>query len=244
MGAQNRAYLRNLARLYADGRPAGANAFVVDSDASANAVSLDTLINGQIAQFYDLLVQARGADYYVTDAALAVVAGTALYSLPADFYQLLTLSLTWAANDVELMHPTSQRERITYGNWNTWGRYAPKAYRLRGTQAAPRTVEIFPTPTSAVAANVRYIPVYAPLTDDTTTVDFCDGWEKLVCLGAAIEYRAIAEKDAGALTRLYAEQLARIEGLANQRDATYAEQVQDVFPEQSVDEYRGDRRWI
>lgn len=245
MGAVNRAFLRNLARLYADGRPSGTNAFVIDSDATANAVSLDTLINLKLASFYDLLVLARGQERYITDATIAIVANTAAYSLPADFYQLVTLHLQWQPNDLELLKPTTQRERVTLQNWNYWSRYNEKGYRLRGTQAAAAgQVEFFPTPSAAVTAVLRYIPAFAPLTDDVTTFDSVNGWENLVALAAAIDYRAIAEKPNADLMPLYNAERARIQGLADQRDSGYAEQVTDVMPDWDNNVFLGDRRWV
>jgi hypothetical protein len=245
MGAVNRAFLRNLTRVYADARPAGANAFVIDSDATANAVSLDTIINLKLASFYDLLVLARGQERYITDANLALVANTALYTLPADFYQLVTIHLQWQPNDLELLKPTNQRERVTLQNWNYWSRYNEKGYRLRGTQAAASgQIEFFPTPSAAVTAVLRYIPAFAPLVDDVTTFDSVNGWENLVALAAAIDYRTTAGKESAKLTALYQVELARIQALADQRDAGFAEQVTDVMPDWDNNVFLGDRRWV
>jgi hypothetical protein len=238
MSAINRAYLRNLARLYADGRPGGADGFVVDSDATANAVSFDTLVNGAAAELYDLLVSARGHEYYTTETttgltAGAIVAGTSAYTLPTDFYQLLSLRLEWSANELEEMAPTSVMGRTAYQNFaRTWAYGTPKAYRLRGTQtASAQTLDIFPTPTSAVTARLRYIPAFALLSSDSATFDGVNGWEKLIALKAAIEYRTIAEKPLGTLPQLYQECFGRIQSLADQRNANFAEQVQNVHPE-------------
>jgi hypothetical protein len=233
MSAINRAYLRNLARLYADGRPGGTEAFVVDSDATANAVSFDTLVNGAAAELYDLLVAARGHEYYATDATLSIVSGTATYSLASDFYQLLSVRLEWADGQFEELHPSAVRQRTAYENTLApWQYGSVKAYRLKGSQtASAQTMEFFPEPTATVTARYRYIPAFALLANDSATFDGVNGWEKLVALKAAIEYRTIAEKPLGTLPQLYQETLLRIQGLADQRNANYAEQVQNVFPE-------------
>lgn len=237
MGAVNRAYLRNLARTYADGRPGGASAFVPDSDAAANAVSFDTLTNGCLAELYDLLVAARGHEYYESDADLSIVSGTSRYDLPADFYQLLSVRLYWSSTDIEELHQMGIRERSRYERLPFFDRWTPKAFRLRGTQtASARSLELMPIPTQAVTANVRYIPTFQPLADDAAVFDGVNGWEDLVALKAAIKYRTVAEKPIGNLQNLYNECLARITGLADQRAANFAEQIQQVFPE------RGRRR--
>lgn len=240
MGSVNRAYLRNLARTYADGRPGGSSSFVPDSDATLNAVSLDTLINTCLAELFDVLVAARGHEYYATDADIAVVSGTKLYALPTDFYQLLSIRLNWGPTQIEELHPFGARERTRYEMLQIFDRFTPKAYRLQGTQtASARSVEILPMPRTAVTANIRYIPLFAPLTDDAATFDGVNGWEKLVALKVAIEYRTIAEKPIGNLAQLYAENFARISALADQRNANYAEQIQQVFPERHRRGYLG-----
>lgn len=246
MGLVNRALLRNLTRVYAVGRPSGANAYIVDSDATANAVSLDTLVNLAIAKFYDMLVAARGHEYYAVDAAVAMVAGTAQYALPATFYQLLDARLEWDSLNFEPLHDTSQRERSDYVNWTTWGRWSPKAFRLIGTQqASSQTLELYPTPQlSGTTLRVRYIPQFAPLTDDATTFDSVNGWEKFIALAAAIDYRTAEGKDLGNLAALYQEELARIESMADKRAANFAPQIIDVYPENQPREWSGDRRWI
>lgn len=246
MGLVNRALLRNLARIYAVGRPGGANAYIVDSDATANAVSLDTLVNLAIAKFYDMLVAARGHEYYATDVAVAMVSGTQQYALPADFYQLLTAHLEWGAQDLEQLHDTSQRERTTYQNWQTWGRWSDKAFRLIGTQlASSQTLEIWPIPQlSGTILRVRYIPQFAPLANDATSFDSVNGWEKFIALAAAIDYRTAEGKDLGNLSALYQEELARIESMADKRAANFAPQIVQVHPESTAREWFGDRRWI
>lgn len=248
MASVNRAQLRTLVRILANQRPAGANAFILDSDATANATSLDTLINLRLASLYDLLVAARGHEYYASDATIALVAGTSTYSLAAlspPFYQLLTLHLSWDAQNQEQMQDTSAYERTGLVNWSTWARFAPKAFRLRGTQtASASTLEIFPTPTAAVSAVMRYVPAFVALPDDTTTFDSVNGWETLVALGAAIDMKIAAEKDASNLQRRYAEEYDRVKTLADQRVANLPPRIIEMSPESRSDVWSGDRRWI
>jgi uncharacterized membrane protein YgcG len=240
MGSVNRAYLRNLARLYADGRPGGSGAFIPDSDASTNAVSFDTLVNGAIAEWYDLLVSMRGHEYYASDATLAIVAGTSQYALPSDFYQLLSIRLEWSAGQFEELEPMGVRERTYIENAGAAGVTFRRCYRLRGTQAATaRIVEILPTPGSSVTGRIRYVPTCALLTDDTTTIDDVNNWSKLIALTAAIEYRTIAEKPIGNLQRIHDECVARIHALADQRNANFAEQIQQVYPERRREWWQG-----
>lgn len=248
MASVNRAQLRTLTRVFADARPAAANSFLIDSDANPNATSLDTLVNLRLASLYDLLVMARGHEYYASDALIPTIVGTAAYSLAAlvpPFYQLLTAHLEWDAQHFEQLQDTSLFERTDFINWAQWGRFAPKAYRLRGTQAAAAsTLELFPTPTTVVNMRVRYVPAFVALPDDATTFDSVNGWEKLVALGAAIDYRTASDKDPGRLVALYAEEYERIKGIADQRAANAPARIIDVQPETSRAEWLGDRSWI
>lgn len=250
MGAVNRAQLRSLARLYADGRPGGANDFIPDASVGANDASFNTLVNSCIAEWYDALVAARGHEYFLTETTLSIVAGTATYTLPADFYQLLSARLAWGPTDIEELSPVGVRDRTQLSMMTTFARWTPKAYRLRGTQAAGvRTFELFPTPptgSTAVTCTVRYIPICSLLTDDTTTFDDANNSSELVALKTAIKYRTAAEKPIGHLEKLYNECAARISALADQRNANTAEQVGQVFPERSAgfQAYLADRRWI
>lgn len=248
MASVNRAQLRTLVRVFANARPAGANAFLVDSDAAANATSLDTLINLRLASLYDLLVLARGHEYYAADTTVALVNGTATYSLAAlapPFYQLLTAHIDWGPQDLEQLQDTSLFERTQFANWSQWARWAPKAYRLRGTQAAAAsTIELFPTPTAAATMRVRYVPAFVALADDAAVFDSVNGWEKLVALGAAIDYKAASDKSPSQLMPLYAEEYERIKTIADQRAANAPARIIDVQPERMHSDWSGDRHWI
>ncbi|HKY41380.1 MAG TPA: hypothetical protein VJN18_35850 [Polyangiaceae bacterium] len=250
MGSVNRAYLRNLARLYADGRPGGADSFIPDSDSSTDGVSFDTLVNSCIAEWYDMLVSARGHEAFLTENTFTVAGGTKTYTLPADFYQLLSARLEWGPTDIEELVPVGQNNRTDLDMVTTFARWTPKAYRLRGTQATGmRTFELFPTPptgTSSVTCRYRYIPICGLLTDDTTTFDDANNTSDYVALSAAIKYRTVAEKPIGHLQNLLAQCSARILALADQRNANYAEQIGQTYPERGAGfmQYLADRRWI
>jgi hypothetical protein len=212
--------LRADARVYADRR-------TDDEDTDFfTAIELNRILNQQLADFYDLLVAARGHEYYADDATIAVIDGTAAYDLPDDFYQLLALNLEWGENDVEPMNALNNYQDIwLYKNSEGgWYKGTRKAYRLRAEQ-----IDFYPTPTAAVTARVYYVPAFVPLVDDEDTFDGVNGWEKLVTLGAAIEMLEIEEVGSGArLQKLYDATRERIEGLAADRDAATPVEVRDV----------------
>lgn len=214
------AQLRLDARLYADQRPGSSTSFITETE-------LTRLVNTKIRQLYDLLVEARGSDYYATEGTIAIVSGTARYSLPSDFYQLASVTLEWATNDHELMFPVgSTRERINYEGvlpLTNWSRYSPKAYKLRASQ-----LEFLPEPRGSVTCRLQYVPVFTDLSADGDTFDGINGWEKMVALGVAMEMRTIEKRPSSDLAGLYAEQLQRIETLKTERDAEAPKEVVDV----------------
>lgn len=214
------AQLRLDARLYADQRPGSATSFITEPE-------LTGLVNKKIRELYDMLVAARGSDYYATEGTIAIVAGTSRYNLPSDFYELSSITLEWSSNDHELMFPVgSVRERIHYEGvlpQNNWSRYSDKGYRLRAAQ-----LEFLPVPTGSVTARIQYVPVFTDLVADGDTFDGINGWEKMVALGVAMEMRVIEKRASNDLASMYGEQLARIETMKSERDAEAPKEVVDV----------------
>ena len=217
-------------RLYADQRPGGADAFVNDTE-------LTRLINTTITELYDLLVAARGHEYYIDEDAISVVSDTSRYNLPSDFYQLFSITLEWSSDDHEALSAfDSIGERADLNNLTDWGQWNPKAYRLRGSQ-----VEFLPMPSSAVTARLQYVPTFTDLSGGGDTFDGVNGWEKLVTLKVAMEMRTIEGLPYSDLERLYEWQLERIQGLAADRAAEAPKVVGQVYPEGSNGWPRGFR---
>jgi hypothetical protein len=216
------AQLRTDARLYADQRAADyTNAFIKDPE-------LNRLMNTKARELYDMLVAARGSEYYATEATLAIVSGTSRYSLPADFYELSSVTLEWAPNYFELMFPIGTvRERVTHQNRiginQVWTRYSRKGYQLRASQ-----IEFLPIPTGSVTCRLQYVPVYVDMAADGDSFDGINGWEKMLTLGVACEMREIEKRPSATLANLYAEQMARIETMKTERDAEAAKEIVDV----------------
>lgn len=213
--------LRDDARLYADERPGGTSTFITNTEATR-------LVNLALCELYDLLVEARGHEYYETvDTSISTAAGTATISLPATFYQLLSVHLQWSSTDLE---PVPALEHIQDRHWHTnlgtWAQHNPKAYRLRST-----VLEFFPTPSSVVTVELRYVPAFTDLSADGDTFDGVNGWEKLVALRVACEMRAINQRPYGDLERMYERELERIRGLAADRAAQSPKTIRDVQPE-------------
>src|SRR5687767_3721795 len=88
-----RAQLRADASMYAD--------MVDGSTVHIPTATRDRLINLACTELYDLLVAARGHEYYTTESTLSIVAGTSRYNLPSDFYELWSVTLEWGTGNHE-----------------------------------------------------------------------------------------------------------------------------------------------
>jgi len=220
--------VRDLARLYADERPGGAeDAFIPDAD-------VNRLVNAAIRELYEMLVRARGHEYYETridgsDGTYKTTAGVATVTLPTDFLQLLSLALLWSARDIESVDALeSIDDRAGLVRWGVWGRESAKAFRIRGN-----VIEFFPTPTASTFIELRYVPQFADLTEDADTFDSVHGWERLVALRVALELLTIGGDPTGAVQKLYDQEIERIERIASDRAAAHPPRVRDVVYEES-----------
>lgn len=228
------AQLESDALLYADQRPGGATSHI-------SSTELTRLVNQALKEFYDLLVAARGHEYFITSSTLAVVAGTATYSLPSDLYELVSVTLEWNARDHEIVRPAAATaDRAWYINIGTWTQWSIKGYRIRGAQAGTQTLEFLPTPASSVTARLQYIPTMTELTAGQS-IQAVNGWGKLVSLKVALEMLSIkgSTKQRATVLELYQEQLQRIEDMASELDAAEPKRPRDVNPDGAPEMVRG-----
>jgi hypothetical protein len=220
------ALLESDALLYADQRPGGSTSHI-------SSTELTRLVNQALKEFYDLLIRARGHEYFITAGTLAIVSGTATYTLPADLYELTSLTLEWGTRNHELVRPaTSTSDRSAYTNLGLWTQYGPKAYRMRGAQAGTQTLELLPTPSSNVTARLQYIPTMTELTAGQS-IQAVNGWGKLVSLKVALEMLSIkgATKQLEMVRGLYEDQLQRVTDMATEQDANEPKKPRDVGPD-------------
>lgn len=220
------ALLESDALLYADQRPGGSTSHI-------SSTELTRLVNQALKEFYDLLIRARGHEYFLTSGTLAVVSGTATYTLPTDLYELVSVTLEWGTRNHELVRPAaSTSDRSAYTNLGLWTQYGPKAYRMRGAQAGTQTMEFLPTPASNVTARLQYIPTMTELTAGQS-IQTVNGWGKLVSLKVALEMLSIkgSTKQLEMVRGLYEDQLQRVTDMATEQDANEPKQVRDVGPD-------------
>lgn len=218
---------------------------------NADQGKLDTVVNLLIddacAEYYDLLVSVRGQEYFQSTGTLSVVAGTATYSLPADFYQLISATIEWASDEHEVLNSiASERETASYTNLATWDRASTKGFRIRGTQGGTNTFALYPTPRTACTIRLRYVPVYTAFTADTGaggTIDCVNAWWSMIVFKVATQFRGMLGLPTDHLRIEFDAQLKRVTEMATERLTDEPHRIVEVQPENSSSWFPRDRRF-
>lgn len=206
--------LRDTAKLFANQR---SSAFLLDSD-------WDRLINLAGTDLYDLQVQLRGHEPFEKVASLSTTTGSAIVALPADWYETLTIILSWGAQQLEEVDSLDHiGDQVAYRNWNSWAQWSPKAWRQRGN-----LIEFFPTPSAATTIELRYIPTYQDLVSDASTLDGSNGWDEMISALAAMKALTLQALPTAGVEKIYAGVRERVELLAEKRAAANGPSIRDV----------------
>lgn len=161
------------------------------------------MINQSITELYDLLVGARGPDYYESTKSFTTVAGQSEYPFasmsPAltDFYQLILAECTVGG----VTSPMREFNRLEHGGllWNS----------VQGGQVV----------------KLYYVPACPRLVSGSDTFDGINGWEEYVVVDVAAKMLEKSDEDAGPLYKRKAELARRIELLAPDRDNSAPERM-------------------
>lgn len=185
---------------------------------------LNRIINVAYNDYYSYIVSIN-PDWYVSEASLSVVSGTAAYSLSSiasDYWQLIGCDVLDGSDYYKLV-PFNFSER---NRPQDTGNKRGTRYRVMGSN-----LRLSPTPNWSGTVRVWYIPAPATLTADTDTVDGVAGWEEYIVLHALIQYSAKSEEDSS----LHAAQLGaikeQIKQLAGTRHEEDADTVRDITEE-------------
>lgn len=190
-------------------------------------------INQSYFELYDLLIQKYGNEYYVAPPLNIALDGNQFYDLPnglnhagaLPFYKLLgvDLSLNSGADAYLTLKKFEFISRNNYvypqltANLLTVGGLR---YRLMGNQ-----LEFIPIPSAQQTARIWYIPRMVELLADTDIVDGVSGWTEYVILDAAIKALQKEESDVSVLLAQKIALIARIEAVAENRDAGEPERI-------------------
>lgn len=189
--------------------------------------------NKGLAELYDLLVDARGIEWFRSTTNITLVDGTTDYTLPTTFMQLLGARFVGGAALLPFPEAQSAELRDSYVQASS----SPRYYQL-----AANNITFLPTPGTGTVT-LDYVPAFVDLDDDgVATFDGVNGWEtyashfqaQLMCLkdrdgeGSAMNSQAMAGM------------AQRIKGLAKKRDAGAPGRIKDVLGQQAHARFR---RW-
>ena len=169
----------------------------------------------QSIQAFRKLISEKGNDFYETTASGVLVAGTSTITAPADLVDVMGLDIT-VNGERRSVFPATRGDRNDYQILAGALTGVPVSFRM----SALATIELYPTPDSAYAYRLLYLPTG---TDMTATYDANDaltasssvfdgmaGWEDWIVYDTAVR---IATRDAATNDNyeLLVAELARIQ---------------------------------
>lgn len=215
------------------------NGFASDSD-------LDALIAEGAYELYNLLVRARGPEYFSEQWATNTTTGAADtdYVLPADFFQLVAIAMSDTPGTVD-----GDTVTIPVGaQWVEPDRFHPAdlagqlsrrpahpgdlRYSLTGTQT--QSIEVrgsaclrfYPAPEHVWCVRLVYLPILA-FDGQGEALDTVDGWQSYIVAHAVADLAAQQEMDPSYWLGKKAEAREMVTALAPRRDRAKALQVAD-----------------
>ena len=211
-----------------------AAAFVTDAE-------LTNAVNRHLKQLYNLLIIARGDEYYAATTAFAIGGSSAnLPLLVPAFMALLSLSATDGRRVVWVpKFNLKQWAELVYQQNTSTAELDDYRYRLMGN-----SLEIRPGVVNASHSfTLHYIPAFVPLVLDGDVFDGVNGWEDWAIYGAAIDMLNKEEslEQANSLMAQRAQLEGQITKLAGARDAGMPEVVGDTMKD--WDNYSQRNRW-
>lgn len=184
-------------------------------------------INSSLAELHDKLVAAT-PDYYESTYNVNIVADTASYALPEDFYKLQAVDVLRSDGDYSALKKYNLAER-NFDNQSGPASREWTRYRVRGGY-----IVFAPTPSWTETNGVRllYTPTPPRLSNDSDTVDDIANWSDWVVYDVIIKLvGGKEESDASQFERLLAKLNDRIEQMANTRDVGEPDSIRDLDEE-------------
>jgi hypothetical protein len=183
-------------------------------------------INNSWKELYDILISAYGNDYFVASPVTFTTDGTndryalpdgTLYSAAPALYKSLGVDLQVQGGQIwQTLKPFSFTERNRYATSGAQvlNRNSAICYRLNGSY-----IWFTPLPQSGLTMRLWYIPQATTLSSDSDTFDGISGWEEYVIVDAAIKAAQKEESDVSVLMAQKQALTARIQSMAENRDA-------------------------
>lgn len=161
---------------------------------------LTRYINNSIKDLYDKLINAYGDEYFESTSDISLVSGTQNYSLPSDFYKLITANMKTSTGREYPLQKLNSFSSAFRGLTNIYG----------GT------------------VRLHYIPTFTNLSAPTDTWDEFNGWGEYVELDVAMKMKIKEDEDVTDLMNRFIRIDERIDRIAKSRDIGQFHQVIDV----------------
>ncbi|MFA6167019.1 MAG: hypothetical protein WC700_10400 [Gemmatimonadaceae bacterium] len=199
----------------------GGTTFVTDAE-------VEQWLNDGLRELYDLLIAARGEDYYAVNSPIYYSALTNGWALPATFFRSLEVvlydgSTYFSAPRAELADVARALNITEAGGASS---LADCSYRLTETE-----IELHPVPAAKTSTVVHlyYLPAMTTV-GSGGSFDGLDGWEEYAVLSAAI--RMLKKEGTLDIAQAFEVERARIEQrigrLASTRDAGRPKRISDT----------------
>ncbi len=182
-------------------------------------------LNQELAEVHMHLVTAEGQPHFRTQYNISVVNGTALYSLPSDFYRLQRLVALVDGRYYDL-EPFMEGERAQLLNSQIYS-YIARAGGMPMYRVQAGNLEILPA-VRTYSAQLFYIQRSPRLDAFWDTVDGFDGYEVAAINGACAIAARKEESDPSQFIEQKLATLRLIDAMADKRDASHPERVTDV----------------
>jgi hypothetical protein len=201
------------------------------------------MIDAAMRALYDLLVQARGHEYYAATCSTApgapialvgptIVRGQYGYDLPADWYKTIAVRAQFGPSDyLRDVEPYNPGEAAALRNNQASGGIRQLRYRHGGSYATDADpvhrdrLLLVPTPTSTVTVEVDYLPTYLTTTS-AVGYNGVQGWEDYAIYSVVADMLAKEESDPSYWLARKGETEARIRDLAGERDMGRPQYIQ------------------
>jgi hypothetical protein len=191
-------------------------AFIPDAE-------LTEYLNAGLAKVYEMLVEAKGQEFYVAKYTFNTQANTDTYALPGDMFELMAVDLNLGNMITLTCRPFMLSERNRYRWFPGWNYTLPVYYRIQGAN-----IKFIPAPSSVYSCTLQYYPTYQLLADPADSFDGVNGWEEYGVWAAVADCKAKGDEDPSYARSMCAEIKEKIEAMAADRAGYDAERVHDV----------------
>ncbi len=192
--------------------------FVSDSE-------LTSYLNSAIAELYDILCEAYGEDYFLTEFEFTTTDEEG-YTLPDEFYELKRLDIKLDTENWLTLQRfnLNQETNLRSSTYVAFGGYVNIKYRIMGN-----SIKLAPLPSPGSTVRALYVPLPIKLVDDADTLQDFNYYSEFVIVTAAAKMLNKEESDTAHLDAERAQQIARIQSKAGARDAANSEQITDIY---------------